>query len=67
MPGIEWQKLRVPLMERLALADMAGRCGKSEDELLAEIIRAAVKTELAEKSSREERNTLPLEAAIERH
>ncbi len=43
---IGWQKLRVPLMERLALADMALRRGQSEEELLAGLIREAVKQEL---------------------
>jgi hypothetical protein len=43
---VNWQKLRVPLMERLALAEMAEKRGKSEEELLAELIREAVKRDL---------------------
>ena len=46
--SVSWQKLRVPLMERLALADMAERRGVSEEELLAALIRDAVKRDLAE-------------------
>jgi hypothetical protein len=45
--SVAWQKLRVPLMERLALADMAERSGKTEEEMLACIIRDAVKRKLA--------------------
>jgi hypothetical protein len=45
--SVSWQKLRVPLMERLALADMAERLGKSEEDTLKLIIREAVKRDLA--------------------
>ncbi len=42
-----WQKVEIPLMERLALADMAERQGKSDEQTLAEIIREAVRRECA--------------------
>lgn len=44
--GVNWQKIRIPIMERLALADMAARHGKSEEDMLAEVIREAVKHDL---------------------
>ena len=47
--SVSWQKLRVPLMERLALADLAQRWGESEEETLARIIREAVRRECARK------------------
>ena len=46
--SMTWQKLRVPVMEKLALTDMAVRHGKSEEDLLAELIREAVKRDLSE-------------------
>lgn len=45
MGGMEWQKLRVPLLERLALLDLAERRGESEEEALKRIIRDAVRVE----------------------
>jgi len=45
------QKLRVPLLERLALADMALRRGESEEECLARIIHEAVWLECARDAS----------------
>jgi len=45
MTGVSWQRLRVPLLERLALADMAQRRGESEEAVLARIIRDAVRAE----------------------
>jgi len=47
--AISWQRLRVPLLERLALADLAERKGVSEEELLRQIIREALLRELASK------------------
>ncbi len=44
--SIGWQKLRVPIMERLALADMAARRDRSEEEMLVELIREGVKADL---------------------
>ena len=38
---VGWQKLRVPLLERLALSDMAYRRGETEEEALARCIREA--------------------------
>jgi hypothetical protein len=46
--GLNWQKVRIPLMERLALADMAERRGVSEEQMLSDVIRQAVKHDLAE-------------------
>ncbi len=45
--SVNWQRIRIPLMERLALADMATRRNKSEREVLVELICEAVKRELA--------------------
>jgi len=42
-----WQKVQIPLLERLALADLAERKGKSDEQTLAEIIRDAVRRECA--------------------
>jgi hypothetical protein len=42
---VGWQKLRVPLLERLALADLAQRRGESEEATLARVIREAVQRE----------------------
>ncbi|HUX23648.1 MAG TPA: hypothetical protein VMV87_03445 [Burkholderiales bacterium] len=47
MARVGWQRLRVPLMERLALDDMASRRGESEEEALARLIREAVMRDLA--------------------
>jgi hypothetical protein len=46
------QKLCVPPMGRLALADMAQRRGRLEEEVLADIIRDAVKRELSAPDAR---------------
>lgn len=43
--GVTWQRLRVPLLERLALADLAQRRGQTEEETLAAVIREAVMRE----------------------
>jgi len=45
--GVTWQRLRVPLLERLALADLAQRRGQTEEETLAAVIREAVMRECA--------------------
>jgi len=45
--GVTWQRLRVPLLERLALADLAQRRGQTEEEALASVIREAVMRECA--------------------
>ena len=42
---VGWQKIRVPLLERLALLDLAERRGQTEEEALSRIIREAVKRE----------------------
>ncbi len=39
------QKVHVPMLERLALADLAQRRGESEEQTLASIIREAVRRE----------------------
>ena len=61
MTNVGWQKLQVPLMERLALADMAERKGKRDEELLADIIREAVRRELVCKDA----NGAPAKAVAE--
>ena len=43
--GADYQKVRVPLLERLALLDLAERRGQSEEETLQSIIREAVRAE----------------------
>lgn len=45
--SVGWQRLRVTLLERLALLDWATREGISEEELLSRIIREAVWRECA--------------------
>ena len=45
MRTMEWQKLRIPLLERLALLDLAERRGESEEEALQRVIREAVRAE----------------------
>jgi hypothetical protein len=35
---VGWQRVRIPPVERVLLADIAARRGKSEEETLAEII-----------------------------
>lgn len=57
-----WQKVQIPLMERLALADMAERQGKSDEQTLAEIIRDAVRRECAKSAG--QKNTEKQEAEI---
>lgn len=50
---VVWQKIRLPLLERLALADLAERRGQSEEYTLAQLVREAVKAELANNASAE--------------
>lgn len=51
--GITW--VHIPMLERLALAELSFRRRKSEEETLAEIIRQAVIQEL-QKYANEEQN-----------
>ena len=51
---VGWQKLRVPIMERLSLLDMAMRRNESEEETLARIIREAVWRECARLAAEEQ-------------
>lgn len=44
--SVGWQKVRIPLMERLALLDLAERQEASEEAVLVALIRQAVKAEL---------------------
>jgi len=53
MGSMEWQKLRVPLLERLALLDLAERRGESEEETLKRIIRDAVRAECSHSEHRQ--------------
>jgi len=39
--SVSWQRVRVPLLERLLLAELAERRGESEEATLTEIIREA--------------------------
>jgi hypothetical protein len=45
--SVGWQRIRLPLLERLALAELAERRGKSEEAILCKLVRDAVKAELA--------------------
>ncbi len=45
MGSVEWQKVRIPLLERLALLELAEGRGESEEETLKRIIRGAVRAE----------------------
>ena len=47
MMTASWQKIRLPILERLAVADLADRLGKSEEDILIQLIRDAVKREIA--------------------
>jgi len=42
---MEWQKVRVPLLERLALLDLAERRGETEEQALKRVIREAVRAD----------------------
>ncbi len=44
--GVSWQKLRVPLLERLALMELSERLNVSEEELLREAVRLLVQRAL---------------------
>ena len=44
--SVNLQKVRIPLLERLALLDMAERRGVSEEQALARLIRDAACREL---------------------
>jgi hypothetical protein len=44
--SVSWQRLRLPLLERLALAELAEKRGQSEESILAQLVREAVKVEL---------------------
>ena len=43
---VGWQRIRLPLMERLALAELAERRQEPEETVLARLVREAVKREL---------------------
>lgn len=43
---VSWQKIRLPLLERLALTELAEKRGQSEESTLAQLVREAVKIEL---------------------
>lgn len=45
MGSMEWQKVRVPLLERLALLDLAERRGETEEQALKRVIREAVRAD----------------------
>jgi len=46
--NVSWQRVRVPLLERLALLELADTRGISEEEALSQVIREAVKREIVE-------------------
>lgn len=43
---VGWQRIRLPLMERLALAELAEKRQEPEETVLAQLVREAVKREL---------------------
>ena len=51
--GVSWQKLRVPLLERLVLAEVAERLGMTEEEALRKAIRELARRELLREPARE--------------
>ena len=57
----EWQKVRIPLLERLALLDLAERRGETEEEALQRIIREAVRAECGSSELTEGQPGDPLE------
>jgi hypothetical protein len=44
--SVSWQRIKLPLLERLALAELAEKRGESEEAVLCTIVRDAVKAEL---------------------
>ena len=48
--SVGWQRLRVPMLERLALLDLALRRGLNEEETLARCIRDAVRKDCVDAS-----------------
>ena len=44
--GVGWQKIRVPLLERLVLLDLATRWDVSEEEALRRVIADAARREV---------------------
>ncbi len=44
---VGWQRIRLPLMERLALAELAEKRREPEEAVLAQLVRDAVKRELS--------------------
>jgi hypothetical protein len=53
--SVSWQRLRVPLLERLVLLEIAERTGRTEEEVLCEAIRELARRELLREPGREER------------
>lgn len=54
---VSWQRIRIPLVERLALLDLAERRGQTEEETLSQIIREAVRRECLKSSEDHEEAT----------
>jgi predicted transcriptional regulator len=52
--SVEWQKLRVPLLERLVLMEIAERTGRTEEEVLREAIRELARREVLREPARKE-------------
>ena len=55
--SVSWQKLRVPLLERLALLDLAERRGETEEEALARLIHEAVAAECVRETTKPSERT----------
>ena len=51
--SVGWQRLRVPILERLVLLEIAERMGRTEEEVLREAIRELARRELLRQPARE--------------
>jgi len=52
--SVGWQKLRVPLLERLVLLEIAERTNRTEEEVLREAIRELARREVLRRPARKE-------------
>ena len=52
--SVSWQRLRVPLLERLVLMEIAERTGRTEEEVLCEAIRELARCEVLREPARKE-------------
>jgi predicted transcriptional regulator len=63
--SVGWQKLRVPLLERLVLLEIAERTNRTKEEVLREAIRELARRELLRESERGEQGVVEEEVRHE--